>query len=291
MLSYTMDVEKRSTWLRTTPSHLELEQPFYCTEAGAFYARDRFQTQRSDKDSFLLFYTLGGAGEIIQGSNHVLLEKGQMLLMDCRTPQRYSTSPTRHHWYHLWVHMNGTGVASLGKLIGLPNLLPQTVTLADVRQYFDTIFENLADEGHRQSLQVGLAAHQLLVAMALAVEHGQTSEVRDAIQIARAYIESHYGENIRVESVAAEVSLSTSQLIRLFRQHLSTTPHNYLMRYRITKAKELLAETTLGVGEISRRVGFSSESNFSYRFSRMVGQSPSAYRSSAPKLFDDVETR
>ena len=36
MLTYNMDVEERSTWLRATPGAAALAQPFYCTEAGPF---------------------------------------------------------------------------------------------------------------------------------------------------------------------------------------------------------------------------------------------------------------
>ena len=44
MLTYNMDVEERSTWLRATPGAAALAQPFYCTEAGNFYGRAHFAT-------------------------------------------------------------------------------------------------------------------------------------------------------------------------------------------------------------------------------------------------------
>jgi AraC-like DNA-binding protein len=56
------------------------------------------------------------------------------------------------------------------------------------------------------------------------------------------------------------------------------------LRYRISRAKELLAETTLTSAVIAERVGFTSESNFSYRFKQMVGQGPRAYCQSTPEL-------
>lgn len=49
------------------PSEAELAQPYYCTEAGVFYAQQHFSTARTDKESYLLFYTLRGAGLIEQG--------------------------------------------------------------------------------------------------------------------------------------------------------------------------------------------------------------------------------
>lgn len=286
MLSYTMDVERRSTWLRSTPSEQERRQPFFCSEAGAFYARNRFTTERSRKDSHIIFYTLGGAGHIEQGGQTVRLTKGQALLMDCRTPQRYGTDPDRHHWYHLWVHVDGVGVRALGELLGLPALRPVDLDLHDVRPQFDRIFENLVDEGAHHEVEVGLAVHELLARMALALGKAAPEQESGAVDQARAYIEDHFAEQVSVEDLAQEVSLSTSQLIRLFKRQLGTTPHSYLLRHRITRAKELLAETSLPVSEIARAVGFASDSNFSYRFGQMVGQSPSSYRASAPKLFE-----
>ena len=51
MLTYNMDVEERSVWLRATPNNAVLAQPFYATEAGLFYGRSHFATARTDKES------------------------------------------------------------------------------------------------------------------------------------------------------------------------------------------------------------------------------------------------
>ena len=80
MLTYNMDVTPESVWKRTTPSEAELAQPYYCTEAGVFYAQQHFSTARTDKESYILFYTLRGAGLIEQGESHVVLGTGQALL-------------------------------------------------------------------------------------------------------------------------------------------------------------------------------------------------------------------
>ena len=84
MLTYNMDVEERSTWLRATPGAAALAQPFYCTEAGNFYGRAHFATARTDKESYLLFYTLSGSGLIEQNDQRVELPAGSALLLNCR---------------------------------------------------------------------------------------------------------------------------------------------------------------------------------------------------------------
>lgn len=289
MLTYTMDIEKRSTWFRSTPSETGRSLPFFCTEAGTFYARERFVTERSHKDAYLVFYTLGGAGIIEQGGQSVTLGQSQALLMDCRAPQRYVTDPVRHHWYHLWAHVNGAGADAISQAMGLPKLQPVSLPLADVRPIFETIFENMKKEGYIESLTTSLAVDKLLTSIALAPDSRGSFVEFDAVSVARRYMEEHYAEDLHVDDVAREAAISTSQLIRLFKRQLGTTPHSYLLRYRITQAKELLAETTLPVATIARQVGFASESNFSYRFGEMCGQSPSAYRAGAPRLYREVQ--
>lgn len=289
MLTYTMDIEKRSTWFRSTPSETGRSLPFFCTEAGTFYARERFVTERSHKDAYLVFYTLGGAGIIEQEGQSVTLGQNQALLMDCRTPQRYVTDPVRHHWYHLWAHVNGAGADAISQAMGLPKLQPVSLPLADVRPIFETIFENMKKEGYIESLTTSLAVDRLLTSIALAPDSRGSFVEFDAVSVARRYMEEHYAEDLHVDDVAREAAISTSQLIRLFKRQLGTTPHSYLLRYRITQAKELLAETTLPVATIARQVGFASESNFSYRFGEMCGQSPSAYRAGAPRLYREVQ--
>lgn len=95
MLTYNMDVEERSTWLRATPGAAALAQPFYCTEAGNFYGRAHFATARTDKESYLLFYTLSGSGLIEQNDQRVELPAGSALLLNCRTPKATVLPPGR----------------------------------------------------------------------------------------------------------------------------------------------------------------------------------------------------
>ncbi len=144
-------------------------------------------------------------------------------------------------------------------------------------------------EGYIESLTTSLAVDKLLTSIALAPDSRGSFVEFDAVSVARRYMEEHFAEDLHVDDVAREAAISTSQLIRLFKRQLGTTPHSYLLRYRITQAKELLAETTLPVSTIAGQVGFASESNFSYRFGEMCGQSPSAYRAGAPRLYREIQ--
>lgn len=287
MLTYTMDVEERSRWIVATPSAIAAAQPYFASEVGDFYARSRFVTARSDKNSFIVFYTLGGAGVIRQGGQEVTLSKGQALLMDCRSPQSYGTAPGHGHWYHLWAHVDGGGVSLAGAALGLPRLVPVSVPLSSLQPHFNVLFDLLGTESLENQARTGLAVHGLMTELLVAAQRSAPASEDDPVALVCTYIAEHYGERLTLDALAAMAAVSPSYLIRLFKRQMGTTPHDYLLRYRISRAKELLAETTLPSAAIAVQVGFASESNFSYRFKQMVGQGPRAYRLSSPELVLD----
>ena len=283
MLTYNMDVEERSLWLRATPGAAVLAQPFYCTEAGHFYGRSRFATARTDKESYLLFYTVAGAGLIEQGVQQVELPAGSALLLNCRTPQSYCTAPGQQSWQHTWVHLDGAGVANLAEtLLPQNRLTPVRVSAWEMQPLFDTIFAEWDRGTLAAQIETGLTLHRMLALMAARLLAGDASRSNRAlIEQATGYIRAHYAEPLSLDALLAQTPVSKSWFLRLFRQYTGTTPYNFLLSTRITRAKELLVLTDFAVSEVAHQVGFGDESNFSTRFTAMVGQSPQQYRKSA----------
>lgn len=99
------------------------------------------------------------------------------------------------------------------------------------------------------------------------------------ISKAIAYIKQHYTDNISLQSVASYVGLSVSYLSNLFKKELHISFIDYLNRYRIERAKELLAGTSLKSYDIAVEVGFSPEyTYFSKVFKKVTGLNPNEYR-------------
>lgn len=288
MLTYNMDVTPESVWKRTTPSEAELAQPYYCTEAGVFYAQQHFSTARTDKESYILFYTLRGAGLIEQDGNHVILSTGQALLLNCRTPQSYCTAPGQSCWHHYWVHLDGVGVAAMEPLL-FPGkkLTPVQITGAKMQELFETILGQMERGNVDSMVQTGLALHGMLALCAQTIlAEAETTSARQVILQAAETLSKNYQKELCLADLLAEAHMSKSYFLRLFRRYMGTTPYNYLVNFRITQAKELLVLTDHSVSEIAQEVGFGDASNFSTRFAKATGQSPLQYRKSALKPLD-----
>ncbi len=95
---------------------------------------------------------------------------------------------------------------------------------------------------------------------------------------ARAFMDACYDLPLDLEQISREACFSRYHFIRLFRRAFDQTPHQYLTRRRIERAKELLASSRLTVTDVCFEVGFQSLGSFSSLFHKYVGHAPVAYR-------------
>ena len=103
----------------------------------------------------------------------------------------------------------------------------------------------------------------------------------ESLQHARELIDTEYTQPLDLDELARAANFSRYHFLRAFRRAFHATPHEYLTRKRIERAKELLAESELTVTEICFEVGFESLGSFSALFHNIVGWSPSIYRARA----------
>lgn len=103
----------------------------------------------------------------------------------------------------------------------------------------------------------------------------------ESLQRVREIIDAQYSQPLNLNELSQAANLSRYHFLRAFRGVFHMTPHEYLTRKRIERAKELLAESDLLVTEICFEVGFESLGSFSTLFHRIVGWSPSIYRARA----------
>lgn len=284
MLTYNLDIAGHSQWLHTTPGPAALSQPYYVTEAGIFYAGKQFLTSRTHKDSYLIFYTFSGEGFLALEGTQLRLTPGTALVLDCRQPQRYGCAPEADHWHHCWIHADGCGVAALAGIINagaVPAVLPVPDTIRDV---FDSLLRRVSRETADAVLASSLDIHRILQYIAssgLRKQAGANRSHQELMEIAADYIRDHYTEDLHIEALLSITNVSRSYFLRLFQKYMGTTPYNFLLRTRITRAKELLEMTDLPIALVGEQVGFRGETNFSARFSAIAGVTPGQYRKQA----------
>ncbi|MEO9852993.1 MAG: AraC family transcriptional regulator [Reichenbachiella sp.] len=103
---------------------------------------------------------------------------------------------------------------------------------------------------------------------------------RESQRIKKVYqtIETNYRNQISIEQVAEELSLSVTYTCRFLKEKLFKTFSEILNEYRVSVASELLLETNKNVIEICYEVGYNNISHFNRRFKSITGVSPKEYR-------------
>ena len=123
----------------------------------------------------------------------------------------------------------------------------------------------------------GLANYKALPSVALSRQ-----QVQDKRRIARAtaYISEHYMEDIVLSEIAEVCKVCNSECCRTFRRALHMSPMDYINRYRVYTAAELLTKdkSNTPMSEIALKVGFNYASYFNKTFKRYLGETPLQYR-------------
>ena len=94
------------------------------------------------------------------------------------------------------------------------------------------------------------------------------------------YIHDNLDKRIQNENLADLLDLSTYYLCRQFRNSVGVSPYQYVITKRIEKAKELIQNTKLSLVEVAYECGFSSQSQMTQHFRKLVSVTPKVYRDS-----------
>lgn len=93
------------------------------------------------------------------------------------------------------------------------------------------------------------------------------------------YVADNYAAEISLDDLARVAGMSTFHFAREFKRTTGTTPHQYLIKYRVERAKALLLkEGDMPLVEVGAQSGFSHQSHFTRLFRRLTGTTPQVYR-------------
>ena len=106
-----------------------------------------------------------------------------------------------------------------------------------------------------------------------------TSPDEELIRKALKCVEDHMDDSeFSVEDLSRELAMSTATMYRKLQSITGQTPNNFIKSLRLKRAAQLLRQTTLPVGEIAYRTGFSTPRYFSKLFKEEFGSLPTDYR-------------
>jgi len=100
---------------------------------------------------------------------------------------------------------------------------------------------------------------------------------RDYVRFVKEHIEDHWAEEIQLRDLALFAHVSYSYLSTKFKKEVGCSFTEYLIRFRMNKARELLLESRYSCQEVSDKVGYPDYAQFSKMFKKYMGVNPSEF--------------
>lgn len=122
-----------------------------------------------------------------------------------------------------------------------------------------------------------MAATMQLVAGYFGVPAQSVDRDPGRLRLLRELLHARYAEPVRLDELAIAVGCTPPHLIRIFRQGTGLSPHAYLVRVRVARARRLLGQG-LPPGEVAVACGFADQAHLTRWFKVLTGVTPAAYR-------------
>lgn len=158
------------------------------------------------------------------------------------------------------------------------------LTDAEVRR-IRSIYGTLRELGNRSDAVSTLREQECLLSLCLTIATRMSPATRveesrpgSMVLSSLAWYEENMAAAPRLSVVARQANVSSSHLRRVYRSVMQASPRSEFAKRRFSRAKYLLAVTSLGIAEIASDTGYGSASSFSRAFRNAVGISPDHWR-------------
>ncbi|MBN1674679.1 MAG: helix-turn-helix domain-containing protein [Kiritimatiellae bacterium] len=193
---------------------------------------------------------------------------------------RYGANPP-HTWEEIWVTFNG---AIPDRFVAKGLLSPANAVIdvpagQQAEPCFRDMHAYLQDGGSGSEQLAGAALFKLLMLLlAWQKQAPRKGHGARAIEDAIWFLHHHAADPVDPVALAEKAGMSYASFRKKFKRQTGLAPHQFHLHARMQMARHFLATTNLGVKEVAFKIGFSDPYYFSRLFTRIVGQSPTAYR-------------
>jgi AraC-like DNA-binding protein len=263
----------------------ELTRSLFVSDIGYFpHAKYHYRERPEGSDAHIFIYCTAGQGWVeLSGDKTIQVSNQSLIVIPAGTPHRYGAS-TDNPWSIYWFHLQGEHAAQLISLYELavaPMLLP-AISFAKWVESFNPIFELLANKTYElpTHVHVSQTIRYLLSSLGISMANSTHSKKRDRyLEDAIRYMTDHLADSIKLPELAQYTGVSKQHLIHIFNQKTGVPPVEYFLRMKMQQAGQMLDLTDLNVKEIGNAIGISDPYYFSRLFKKIMGYSPTEYRS------------
>ncbi len=226
---------------------------------------------------YLIMLTVDGTGDIEIDNVKYTAGKKTVCIIPPAIGHSYTTGSK---WEFFWLHIRkGPGTDILDFIIKERGHVYHTANIDQLTARIDMLLDSQKFGIEAEIYDSRLASRFLHDLLDQAVKNGTMGlDNNDIIKAMLNYIDNHYMEKVTVEDFSKLIYKSVGHTIRIFKYYTGYTPIEYVKKYRIMKACQLLDTTDYSVKRISIETGYKSVSHFISDFRALKSFTPHEYR-------------
>jgi AraC family transcriptional regulator, arabinose operon regulatory protein len=258
----------------------ERKAPFYIASAGGWENQEYIDRPEGYTD-FQWIQTVQGEGVLRLQGKEMAVSKGQGMFLLPGEPHMYYAR--QEPWSVRWVTFQGRQARQLLDTLGLNTSQVLYTTHPDtLLSKIHSIIAMLSSADPMRNTECSALVYRIVLDL---FHYSSPSEVRskqqhyEQLEPILHLIDKKYREPITLAELAEQVMYSQQYTCHLFQQAMGMRPFEYITKYRLLKAKELLLRhPKLDVKLVAREVGYEHPSYFIKLFKREEGVTPNAFR-------------
>lgn len=264
-----------------------------CIYSMNFYDDLTFYRKHSHPISCELIYVTNGSVTIVSGNDKYVLTENHLCLIP---PEIYHASQKNSDCYNRWtIFINPLSLSSLtvssviqGVVSGIIIKKPLICDFSDNDQ--KALINELFNEYKNNNiLAEDIIISRLIYLISQLIRKSCTKEqlvaenLSTTVTAIQMYIQKNCSLPLKISDIAENFFLSKSYLTHIFTEHSGTSPKQFLINCRLSKAQHMLLDSKDSINDISEKCGFASASDMTKRFRLRFGITPNEFRKNAMK--------
>ena len=231
-------------------------------------------------DYYYIIFTTEGSGIIKCEDTSVTVRSRSIAIFDAH--KKHSLTVEKTYWKFQYVMVTGKGAASYMNLLSSACPVTKFENFEKMGDYFEIIIKNSTLTGHESDIilcdSICHILSEIIIQSNSPINSSEPLYYRTKINTVIKMLNELYKEDLDCKYLAEKAEISVDSLFKYFKIYTSMTPHQYCIKCRINRAKELLQMSNKSILEISHEVGFKHVQLLIKNFKKHTGMTPLQFK-------------